>query len=122
MLDEFKFEKRKVATGIQIAYRIGGKGRPLLLLHGYPQTHLMWAKIAPRLAKQFTVVMTGRKIKCPLLVLWGNANPVLQTYDMLNAWRQVSDNTVEGRELPCGHYLPEEVPQDVTSALQSFFL
>jgi hypothetical protein len=37
MLDGFKFEKRKVATGIQIAYRIGGKGQPLLLLHGYPQ-------------------------------------------------------------------------------------
>ena len=58
MLDGFKFEKRKVATGIQIAYRIGGKGQPLLLLHGYPQTHLMWAKIAHRLAEHFTVVMS----------------------------------------------------------------
>ena len=58
MLDGFKFEKRKVATGIQIACRIGGKGQPLLLLHGYPQTHLMWAKIAHRLAEHFTVVMS----------------------------------------------------------------
>ena len=58
MLDEFKFEKQKVSTGIQIAYRIGGEGQPLLLLHGYPQTHLMWAKIAHRLAEKFTVVMS----------------------------------------------------------------
>ena len=34
----------------------GGSGPPLLLLHGYPQTHLMWRKLAPRLAAEFTVV------------------------------------------------------------------
>ena len=297
MLDGFKFEKRKVETGIQIAYRIGGKGQPLLLLHGYPQTHLMWAKIAQRLAEHFTVVMSdlrgygdsdkpksdlqhkkysframaedqaslmeslgygqfavaghdrgarvthrmcldhpervtqaavldiaptltmyertdmpfamgyyewfllpqpepfperligadpkfylryellgwsqnkeaeiasifdpdclveyercfcdpltihatcedyraaasidlvhdrddreaGRKIKCPLLVLWGDANRVLQAYDMLDTWRKVSDNSVEGHVLPCGHYLPEEMPQEVIEAFQAFF-
>lgn len=36
--------------------RSGGKGPPLLLLHGYPQTHVEWHKIAPRLAQHFTVV------------------------------------------------------------------
>jgi haloacetate dehalogenase len=36
----------------------GGSGPPLLLLHGYPQTHVMWHKIAPRLAERFTVVAT----------------------------------------------------------------
>jgi haloacetate dehalogenase len=36
----------------------GGKGKPLLLLHGYPQTHLMWHKIAPLLATNFTVIAT----------------------------------------------------------------
>jgi haloacetate dehalogenase len=35
----------------------GGNGPPLLLLHGYPQTHLMWRKLAPRLAEEFTVVI-----------------------------------------------------------------
>jgi haloacetate dehalogenase len=36
--------------------RVGGSGPPLLLLHGYPQTHLMWHAAAPRLADRFTVV------------------------------------------------------------------
>lgn len=35
----------------------GGEGPPLLLLHGYPQTHAMWHKVAPQLAEQFTVVI-----------------------------------------------------------------
>jgi haloacetate dehalogenase len=39
-----------------IRVRHGGSGPPLLLLHGHPQTHVMWHKIAPRLAEEFTVV------------------------------------------------------------------
>jgi haloacetate dehalogenase len=38
--------------------RVGGSGPPLLLLHGYPETHLMWHAAAPLLAKRFTVVAT----------------------------------------------------------------
>ena len=37
--------------------RHGGSGPPLLLLHGHPQTHVMWHKLAPRLAQDFSVVM-----------------------------------------------------------------
>jgi haloacetate dehalogenase len=41
-----------------IRLRHGGSGPPLLLLHGIPETHLMWHKVAPRLAADFTVVAT----------------------------------------------------------------
>ena len=46
------------ADGVQIRAAIGGSGPPLLLLHGHPQTHLTWFKVAPELAKRFTVVAT----------------------------------------------------------------
>ncbi len=47
---------RATANGVGIHYRKGGAGPPLLLLHGYPQTHVMWHRIAPGLARRFTVV------------------------------------------------------------------
>ena len=51
------FEDRRIETsGASINLVTGGSGPPLLLLHGYPQTHLMWRKLAPRLAAEFTVV------------------------------------------------------------------
>ena len=51
------FAARRIATsGADIHCVVGGSGPPLLLLHGYPQTHVMWHRIAPRLAQSFTVV------------------------------------------------------------------
>src|ERR1041384_5921959 len=53
------FTTEKIRTsGATIHTLRGGSGPPLLLLHGYPQTHVGWHKIAPRLAETFTVVMT----------------------------------------------------------------
>lgn len=55
MFKNFKKKFQKVNKG-KIFYRIGGSGAPLLLLHGYPQNHYMWHKIADRLSKKFTVI------------------------------------------------------------------
>ncbi|MGD1211563.1 MAG: alpha/beta hydrolase [Candidatus Acidiferrales bacterium] len=52
------FGQRTAETsGASINYVIGGSGRPVLLLHGYPQNHLMWRKVAPELARNYTVVV-----------------------------------------------------------------
>lgn len=50
--------KRLRANGVEINTLVSGSGPPLLLLHGYPQSHLIWHRVAPELAKQFTVVVT----------------------------------------------------------------
>jgi len=45
-----------LVNGLNIHCRIGGEGPPLLLLHGHPQTHVIWHKVADQLAENFTVV------------------------------------------------------------------
>jgi haloacetate dehalogenase len=55
MFDGFA-HKRIKTSGTEIALEQGGNGSPLLLVHGYPQSHVMWHKVAPRLAQRFTVV------------------------------------------------------------------
>ena len=46
-----------VEDGVHIHLRTGGSGPPLLLLHGHPQTHAIWHKVAPRLSRSFTLVL-----------------------------------------------------------------
>ena len=51
------FEARRIDAGeVTISCVVGGAGPPVLLLHGYPQTHAMWHRVALRLAERFTVV------------------------------------------------------------------
>lgn len=44
-------------NGITLRVAVMGQGKPLVLLHGHPQNHLVWRKIAPELSQQFTVIM-----------------------------------------------------------------
>src|SRR4051794_34752180 len=43
-------------AGVRVHASVGGSGQPVLLLHGYPQTHVMWHRVAPVLARGHTVV------------------------------------------------------------------
>ena len=53
------FTRTEIKTsGARIVTVHGGKGPPLLLMHGNPFSHLSWHKFAPRLAQEFTVVAT----------------------------------------------------------------
>ena len=62
------FASRKIRTsGATINLVTGGEGPPLLLLHGYPQTHAMWHKVAPQLARDYTLV-------CPDLRGYGDSS------------------------------------------------
>jgi haloacetate dehalogenase len=62
------FEERRITTPeAEINLRIGGSGPPVFLLHGYPQSHVMWHAVAPRLAERFTVV-------CPDLRGYGDSS------------------------------------------------
>lgn len=55
MFEGFELERIR-AGSVEMRVRRGGHGPPLLLLHGHPQTHVMWHRIAPRLAADFSVV------------------------------------------------------------------
>ena len=59
------------------------------------------------------------RIECPLLVLWGGRGFSEQHYEVLNVWRDYGRD-VCGQTIDCGHFLPEEDPQAVLTALLPF--
>ena len=51
------FTRRRVEVGeVALQAAVAGDGPPVVLLHGFPQTHVAWHAVAPRLAERFTVV------------------------------------------------------------------
>ncbi|WP_107671395.1 alpha/beta fold hydrolase [Cyanothece sp. BG0011] len=60
-----------------------------------------------------------KKIECPVLVLWGNKGVIEKKYDVINSWKQRAIN-VQGQALNCGHFLPEESPEDTYQSIQAF--
>ncbi len=61
----------------------------------------------------------GRKLAMPVLALWARHSPVGTMFDCLADWRKVARD-VRGRELACGHFLPEEKPKEVLAELVRF--
>lgn len=62
----------------------------------------------------------GRRIEAPLLALWGARGRIAPSFDVLATWREHAID-VRGSSLPCGHFLPEEAPDETVQALDSFF-
>jgi haloacetate dehalogenase len=56
MFESFRSESVRAAAG-EVFCRIGGSGPAVLLLHGFPETHLMWRDVAPILSRRFTIVV-----------------------------------------------------------------
>lgn len=63
----------------------------------------------------------GRRLACPLHVLWGRHAKIEAWYDALDVWRQYADGPVTGGPVDSGHYLAEEAPAAVLAHFQRFF-
>ncbi len=84
------------SDGVEIAYWIAGSGPPLLLIHGYPETHVMWHKVAPDLAERFTVV-------APDLRGYGDSGKPAGTPDHANYSKRVMAADLVGLMASLGH-------------------
>jgi haloacetate dehalogenase len=60
------------------------------------------------------------RIGCPVLALWGSQGSLEEWYDVVGIWREWADD-VRGRSIDCGHYLPEEAPEEIHAELRAFF-
>jgi len=72
------------ANGVRINAWVGGKGEPVVLLHGYPQTGQMWRKVVPSLLDGFTVV-------CPDLRGYGDSDKPRDGYDKRNMAKDIHE-------------------------------
>ena len=64
--------------------------------------------------------VTGQKIGCDLLVLWGQHGVVQALFDPVALWRAQCAGTVTGQMLPAGHFIPEQLPDATAAALLQF--
>ena len=87
-------------------------------IHGMCEDYRASASIDLEHAR--TDIEIGRKIECPMLALWGAHGVIEKCFNALDEWRQVARH-VQGRALPCGHYIPEEAPEELLAELFSFF-
>jgi len=60
-----------------------------------------------------------KKIQCPLLVLWSEKGPFHRMYNVLQTWQDRSVHA-EGHAMPTGHFLPEQMPNELTQELRTF--
>ncbi len=60
-----------------------------------------------------------RKVQCPLLVLWSEKGPFHRLYDVLQTWQERALRA-QGRALPTGHFLPEQMPEELVQEITTF--
>ena len=61
----------------------------------------------------------NQKIRCPVLVLWGEKGVIERQYPVLDAWRAKASQVL-GHSLDCGHFLPEEAPEATYQSIMQF--
>jgi haloacetate dehalogenase len=60
-----------------------------------------------------------KKIPCPLLVLWSEKGPFHRMYNVLQTWQERAA-TAQGKAMPTGHFLPEQMPQELVQEITTF--
>lgn len=103
MLENFKQQQLQV-NGVTINFRHGGDGPPMLLLHGFPQTHVIWHKVADALARKYTLVMPdlrgyGDSSRPPGLPDHSNYSKRVMAQDMVELMRALGHESF----YLCGH-------------------
>ncbi|MFI1533142.1 alpha/beta fold hydrolase [Streptomyces anandii] len=83
----FDYRRVEVADGIALNTAVGGSGSPIVLLHGFPQTHLMWRHVAADLAADHTVI-------CPDLRGYGDSDKPADTDGTLYSKRTMARDIV----------------------------
>ena len=63
--------------------------------------------------------MTGKKIACLLHVIWGEHDVLNRCFLPIADWQRVAEDVLDA--LPCGHYIPEEVPAELLVEMRGFF-
>jgi len=63
----------------------------------------------------------GRKIACPVLLLWGATGGVGRNHKPAEIWSRYAADIRGAKALPCGHYLSEEAPDETYRELRAFF-
>jgi pimeloyl-ACP methyl ester carboxylesterase len=86
-LTGFDYQRIQVATGVSLTAAVAGTGSPIVLLHGFPQTHLMWRHIAADLAADHTVI-------CPDLRGYGASDKPAETDGTMYSKRTMAADIV----------------------------
>ncbi|MFI6046219.1 alpha/beta fold hydrolase [Nocardia sp. NPDC051321] len=84
----FTYQRITVADQVELNVAVGGVGTPIVLLHGCPQTHLMWRHVAADLAADHTVI-------CPDLRGYGDSDKPLETDGTTYAKRTMAADIIE---------------------------
>jgi pimeloyl-ACP methyl ester carboxylesterase len=139
------FRRKRLQTReTEIHLVVGGHGPPVLLLHGYPETHACWHRVAPALASRFTVVCSdlrgygdsGRPASDPSHRSYSKRTMAQDQQEVTAqlGWAEGASEPgwnpiaiwgnwaadVQGQGVPCGHFLPEEAPAGTLAALEPF--
>ena len=63
----------------------------------------------------------GTKLSCPVYTIWGQFGKMESLFDVVDTWKEKADN-VMGKSLPCGHFIPEEAPDELLSEIVPFLI